>query len=130
MKLDHIGIAVRSIEEAASAYRLMGFTVQETVTLNDQGVRVAVLPAGESRIELLEPTNSNSVIQKFLERRGEGIHHVCFRVADLERKLDELKRGGAQILDQVPDRGYENRRVAFVHPKGTHGALIELVEDA
>jgi len=129
MKLDHVGIAVRSIEEAASIYRLIGLVVQETVTLNEQGVRVAVIPAGESRIELLEPIGSNSVIHKFLERRGEGIHHVCFRVANLEQKLEELRGRGAQILDHVSDRGYENRRVAFVNPKHTHGTLIELVED-
>ncbi len=129
MKLDHVGIAVRSIEEAASIYRLIGLVVQETVTLNEQGVRVAVIPAGESRIELLEPIGSNSVIHKFLERRGEGIHHVCFTVANLEQKLEELRGRGAQILDHVSDRGYENRRVAFVNPKDTHGALIELVED-
>ena len=129
MKLDHIGIAVSSLEEALRTYQLLGFHAEDIVTIDEQKIRVAILPAGESRIELLEPTTDSSVIQRFLERRGQGIHHLCFRVANLEQKLNELKLTSVQVLDQLPCRGYENRRVVFLHPKTTEGVLIELVEE-
>jgi methylmalonyl-CoA/ethylmalonyl-CoA epimerase len=128
MKLDHIGIAVRSIEEALRTYQSLGFQVEDIVTIEEQKVRVAILPTGESQIELLEPTDDNSLIQEFLEKKGQGIHHLCFNVENLEQKVNELKKTNVQILDQIPCRGYENRKVAFLHPKTTHGVLIELVE--
>jgi methylmalonyl-CoA/ethylmalonyl-CoA epimerase len=129
MKLDHIGIAVDSIEEALKTYQSIGFHVEDIVTISEQKVRLAILPIGESRIELLEPTGANSVIQKFLKEKGQGIHHLCFEVENLEQKVNELKQTGVLILDQVPCRGYEDRKVAFLHPKTTHGVLIELVEE-
>ena len=129
MKLDHIGIAVFSIEKVLRTYQSIGFPVEDIVTIPEQKVRVAVLPAGESRIELLEPTDDSSVIHKFLEKEGQGIHHLCFRVQNLEQKVNELKQTSIQVIDQVPCRGYENRKVAFLHPKTTHGVLIELVEE-
>jgi len=129
MKLDHIGIAVSSLEEALRTYQLLGFSAEDIVTIDEQKVRVAILPAGESRIELLEPTTDSSVIQKFLEERGQGIHHICFRVANLEQKLNELKLTSVQVLDPLPGVGYENRRVIFLHPRTTAGVLIELVEE-
>ena len=129
MKLDHIGIAVGSIEEALKTYQSLGFHVEDIVTIPEQKVRLAILPIGESRIELLESTGANSVIQRFLEKKGQGIHHLCFEVENLEQKVNELKQTSVLILDQVPCQGYGDRKVAFLHPKTTHGVLIELVEE-
>jgi methylmalonyl-CoA epimerase len=130
MTLDHIGIAVNSIEEALKSFHTgLGFSVEEIVTIEQQKVRVAVLPSGESRMELLEPTGATSPIQKFLTKRGEGVHHLCFKVGNLEEKLRELREGEIQVLDSVPCLGLENRKVVFLHPKSTHGVLIELVEE-
>jgi methylmalonyl-CoA/ethylmalonyl-CoA epimerase len=129
MKLDHIGIAVSSLDEALQTYKSLGFHVEDIVTLEEQKVRVAILPAGEGRIELLEPTADDSVIRKFLETKSQGVHHLCFKVESLEEKLKQLKLTSVQVLDQVPCRGYEGRKVAFLHPKTTQGVLIELVEE-
>src|SRR5262249_9226955 len=129
MKLDHIGIAVFSLDEALQTYKSLGFHVEDIVTLEEQKVRVAILPTGEGRIELLEPTADDSVIRKFLEKKSQGVHHLCFKVDSLEEKLEQLKLTNVQVLDQVPCRGYEERKVAFLHPKTTHGVLIELVEE-
>ena len=130
MTLDHIGIAVSSIEEALKSYQTgLGFSVRDIVTLDHQKVRVAVLPSGESRIELLEPTGTASPIQKFLNKRGEGVHHLCFKVGNLEEKLRELRESAIQVLDSVPCLGLESRKIVFLHPKSTHGVLIELVEE-
>jgi methylmalonyl-CoA/ethylmalonyl-CoA epimerase len=126
MKLDHIGIAVSSIEEALRTYQSLGFQVEDIVTIEEQKVRLAILPTGESQIELLEPTDDSSLIRRFLEKKGEGIHHLCFKVENLAQKVSELNNTN----DQIPCRGYENRKVAFLHPKTTHGVLIELVEEA
>jgi methylmalonyl-CoA epimerase len=129
MKLDHIGIAVHSIDQALKTYHSsLGFFVKDIAIIKDQGVRLAILPAGESNIELLEPTQEDSPIQRFLAEKGEGIHHLCFRVEHLEEKLQELQKTTIRILDRVPCLGYEDRKVAFLHPKTTHGVLIELVE--
>lgn len=130
MKLDHIGIAVSSIEEALRTYQSLGFQIADIVTIEEQKVRLAILPTGESQIELLEPTDDSSLIKRFLEKKGEGIHHLCFKVENLAQKVSELNNTNIQILDQIPCRGYENRKVAFLHPKTTHGVLIELVEEA
>jgi methylmalonyl-CoA/ethylmalonyl-CoA epimerase len=129
MKLDHIGIAVSSLEDALRTYQSLGFHVEDIITIEEQKVRVAILPAGESQIELLEPTADSSVIQKFLETKGQGVHHLCFKVKSLEKKLSELKMTSVQVLDQVPCLGYEGRKVAFLYPKTTQGVLIELVEE-
>src|SRR5215471_17314626 len=101
MKLDHIGVAVRSIEQAVRTFQLLGFSAKETISIQEQGVRVAVLPAGESRIELLEPLGDQSIIQKFLDSKGEGIHHLCFCVQNLAQKLDELSGTDLRIVDQL-----------------------------
>ena len=131
MKLDHVGIAVRSIQDALKAYELqLGLNVAEILDIEDQKVRVAILPSGESRIELLEPTSADSPIQKFLDRRGEGIHHLCFCVQDLEKKLEELRTGSVQLIESSFGRGVGDRKIAFLHPKSTHGVLIELVEQS
>jgi methylmalonyl-CoA mutase, C-terminal domain len=130
MKLDHIGIAVNSLERALQTYAdQLGFSVEEIVTIPDQGVKVAVFPCGESRIELLEPTDCDSPIHRFLEKRGEGIHHLCFKVDDIEKKLTQLKSTPIKLLGETPCLGLENRKISFLHPKSTHGVLIELVEE-
>src|SRR5688572_21910208 len=129
MKLDHVGIAVHSIDEALRTYQQrLGFAVHEIVVIDEQKVRVAVLPAGDSRIELLEPTAPDSPIQKFLEKRGEGVHHLCFQVENIQRKIEELKFASLQLISMSSENGLEGRRIAFLHPKSTHGVLIELVE--
>ena len=130
MKLDHVGIAVRSLEDSFQAYvSQLGFQVSDIVSIEEQGVRVAILPSGESRIELLEPTRNTSPIFRFLEKRGEGIHHLCFKVPDIEKELDRLKSTSMKLLNEAPCLGFENRRIAFLHPSSTHGVLIELVEE-
>ena len=130
MKLDHVGIAVISIPEALKTYEgQLGFSIKEIITIEDQKVRIAVLPCGESRIELLEPTAADSPIQTFLSKKGEGIHHLCFQVDDIELRLKELRASSIQLLNETPCLGLEGRKIAFLHPKSTHGVLIELVED-
>ena len=130
MKLDHVGIAVRSLKLALETYKdQLGFELHEIVTIEEQGVKVAVLPCGESCIELLEPTRSDSPISRFLEKRGEGVHHLCFRVEEIDRKLDELKSSPIKLLNETPCLGLKDRKIAFLHPQSTHGVLIELVEE-
>lgn len=129
MKLDHVGIAVHSLDDALQTYqRRLGFTLHEVVLIEEQKVRVAVLPAGDSRIELMEPTASDSPIQRFLEKRGEGVHHLCFQVEDIRRKIEELLSASLQLIPMSSDSGLEGRKIAFLHPKSTNGVLIELVE--
>jgi len=124
MKIDHIGIAVKSISDAVKVYeQAMG--LQEVA---DQGVRVAMLHIGESGIELLEPTRPDSPIEKFMSKRGEGIHHIAVRVDDIEQALERVKASGVRVIDSAPRRGAYNTRVAFIHPSSTHGVLLELVE--
>jgi methylmalonyl-CoA/ethylmalonyl-CoA epimerase len=128
MKLDHIGIAVYSIAAALKTYELLGFSLREIIDIEEQKVRVAVLPSGESCIELMEPTAADSPIQKFLEKRGEGIHHLCFQVENIERKIEELQANSLQLVSAASGTGLGRRNIAFLHPRSTHGALIELVE--
>jgi methylmalonyl-CoA/ethylmalonyl-CoA epimerase len=130
MKLDHVGIAVRSLQHALETYKdYLGFELHEIVTIEEQGVKVAVLPCGESCIELLEPTRSDSPISRFLEKRGEGVHHLCFRVEEIDRKLVQLKSSSIKLLNETPCLGLKDRKIAFLHPQSTHGVLIELVEE-
>ncbi|HEX4999529.1 MAG TPA: methylmalonyl-CoA epimerase [Terriglobia bacterium] len=129
MKIDHIGIAVRSLEEALKLYRdVMGMAVSGYDDVADQGVRVAMLPAGDSRIELLEPLGDNSPIEKFMARRGEGIHHIAISVDNIENALARLKAAGVRLIDETPKQGAHGSRIAFVHPSANHGVLLELVE--
>lgn len=130
MKIDHIGIAVRDIEQALQVYQVaLGLPVDDVVEVPDQQVRVAFLPAGESNIELVQPTVADSGTARFIEKRGEGIHHICVQVDDIDATLAQLKAHGVPLIDQEPRAGAHGR-VAFVHPKGTHGVLLELVEHA
>ena len=128
-RLDHVGIAVRSLDKALRPYvDGLGLSVDGTEEVAGERVRVAFLPVGETRIELLEPTAEDSPIARFIQRRGEGIHHLCFQVADLEAALERLKKAGVPLVDESPRAGAGGSRIAFVHPRGTGGVLIELTE--
>ena len=130
MKIDHIGIATRGIQEAITFYRdVLGLEVTETEEVPDQKVRVAMLPVGESRIELLEATAADSPIARFLEKRGPGIHHIAVRVDDIHVALADLKQNGARLIDEQPRPGAGGCLVAFVHPSSTGGVLLELVQN-
>jgi lactoylglutathione lyase/methylmalonyl-CoA/ethylmalonyl-CoA epimerase len=129
MKIDHIGIAVKSLAQAAKVYEdAIGLKVSGYDQVDEQGVRVAMLNIGESRIELLEPTGPESPIEKFMGKRGEGIHHIAVAVDDIEKTLDQLKAAGVRLVDQVPRQGAHNTRIAFIHPSSMHGVLLELVQ--
>ncbi|HZH62602.1 MAG TPA: methylmalonyl-CoA epimerase [Metabacillus sp.] len=128
-KIDHIGIAVHSIEDALLFYKdILQLTYLGTEEVNSQQVRVAFLSAGETKIELLEPMSSNSPIAKFLQKKGEGIHHVAFGVHDLSARLVELKMKGIPLIDEVPREGAANSQIAFIHPKAAKNVLVELCE--
>lgn len=129
MKIEHIGIATRSLDEALLFWRdALGLEVVHTEVVAEQKVRVAMLPVGEPRIELLEPTADDSPVAKFLEKRGAGIHHVAVRVDDIRAALARLKESGARLIDEAPRVGANNCLVAFVHPSSAGGVLLELVE--
>jgi methylmalonyl-CoA/ethylmalonyl-CoA epimerase len=129
IRIDHLGIAVRSLGEATKVWEALGFTVEAVHDVPSEKVKTAFLPIGESHLELLEPTDPASVIAKFLEKRA-GLHHVCVLVEDLEATLADLKARGVQLIDEKPRVGAGGCRVAFVHPKATGGVLLELKEDA
>jgi methylmalonyl-CoA/ethylmalonyl-CoA epimerase len=126
-KLDHIGIAVRSIA-ASTIYQVLGLEIDHIETVETQGVRTAFLPVGDSSIELVEPMSDTSPISKFLEKRGEGIHHICLRVDDLEAHLARLKEQGFDLVNETPVPGAQGCRVAFLHRSAGNGVLIELSE--
>jgi methylmalonyl-CoA/ethylmalonyl-CoA epimerase len=129
MKINHLGIATKGIDEALKFWAdSLGLENIHTETVEDQKVRVAMLPVGESRIELLEPTSDDSPISKFLEKRGGGIHHIAVEVDDIEKALEKLRSQGARLIDEKPRIGAEGCLVAFVHPGSTGGVLLELVE--
>ncbi len=129
MIIEHIGIAVTSLAEATRTYQdCLDLAASDYDEVKDQGVRVAMLPIGESRIEFLEPTSPDSPIAKFMAKRGPGIHHLAIRVDNIEQSLERFKKAGARLIDQVPRQGAHNTRVAFVHPSAMNGVLLELVE--
>jgi len=128
LKVDHLGIAVRSLAEAVKAYEALGFAVEASHDVPTEKVRTAFLPVGESHLELLEPTEPSSVIARFLEKRS-GIHHICIAVPDIDAALAELKSHGATVLDDRPRPGAGGSRVAFVHPRSAEGVLLELKEE-
>jgi methylmalonyl-CoA/ethylmalonyl-CoA epimerase len=123
--LDHIGIAVRSIE-TARIYEDLGLEVDHVETVASQGVKTAFLSVGDSRLELLEPTGESSPVAKFIEKRGEGVHHLCFRVDDIDAELERLKAKGYRLINEAPVPGAHGCRVAFLHPSAGSGVLIEL----
>ncbi len=129
MKIEHIGIATRGIDEALRFWRdALGLSVVHVEEVAEQGVRVAMLPVGEPRVELLEPTGPDSPVAKFLEKRGPGIHHIAIRVDDIRAALRRLEQGGARLIDETPRVGAGGCLVAFVHPSSAGGVLLELVE--
>lgn len=129
MKIDHIGIATRGIEDAITFYRdALGLAIGDTEEVAEQKVRVAMLPIGESRIELLEATSEDSPLTRFLEKRGPGIHHIAVQVDDIRDALANLRQRGARLIDEEPRQGAGGCLVAFVHPSSTGGVLLELVQ--
>lgn len=129
MKLDHIGIAVRSLDDALRFYHdALGFQVSGIEEVSAEQVRVAMLPLGDTRIELLEATAPDSTVARFVERRGEGIHHIAVAVADLDAHLQRLEAAGVQVLPGKGSYGAGGHRYAFLHPASCGGVLVELVE--
>lgn len=129
-KIAHVGIAVRSIAEARKFWEALGLRVSEIEEVPGEGVRVAMIPCGESRIELLEPTGEGSPVAAFLARRGEGIHHLCLGSDDVAADDAALRAAGFQVLRPEPTPGAGGSRVQFVHPRSAHGVLVELAEPA
>ncbi len=128
-KVDHLGIAVRSLEAALAFYRdAAGLAVAHVEEVPDQRVKVAMIPVGDTRIELLEPTDPESPVAKSIESRGEGLHHVAFLVDDIEAALAQLAATGVRLIDATPRQGAGGARIAFVHPKSSFGVLYELCQ--
>lgn len=125
-RIDHIGIAVESIAEAKKTYEALGLTVESVEEVPAEGVRVAMIRCGESRIELLEPTSGDSPVAKFLAKRGPGMHHLCLASDDVRADDARLRQGGFHVLRDEPTRGAGGHEVQFVHPKSTGGVLLEL----
>ncbi len=127
--IDHIGIAVKNIDEALKLYTEgLSLTIEGSEVVESQKVKVAFIPLGESRIELLESTAPDGNIAKFIEAKGEGIHHLALKVDNIEKALEELAAKGYQLIDKVPRVGAGGHKIAFVHPKSTKGVLLELSE--
>ena len=126
--IDHLGIAVKSVAAAKSFYEKLGLTVSPEETVEHEKVRLVMVPVGESRLELLEPTSDDSTIAKFIAKRGEGLHHVCLRVPDLAAAVDKLKKDGVRLVSDDIKQGAGGHRYVFVHPASAGGVLLELVE--
>lgn len=126
--LAHVGVAVRSIEEAISIWGKLGFRHTETENLGSMHLKIAYLEAGGTVIELLEPTSAESPVGRFLERRGGGIHHLAYTVADLEAALTQAAAQGLELIDRTPRSGGHGMKVAFLHPRSLGGVLVELCE--
>lgn len=128
-RIDHIGVAVEDIETALRPYvEGLGLELAAVEEVPTEGVRVAMLPVGETKVELLEPTTEGSAIARHLERRGPGVHHIAYAVDDVGAALERLRAAGVRLIDEEPRVGAGGTRVAFVHPKGFSGVLVELVE--
>jgi methylmalonyl-CoA/ethylmalonyl-CoA epimerase len=127
-KLDHIGIAVEDLDSAIQTYEKLGFAVESVDDVPGFGVKVAFLPMASGNVELVQPVKDDSAMAKYLEKKGEGIHHLCFEVYDIRAELNRLEAAGVQLVDKVPRTGAHGTLVAFLHPKSTGGVLIELAE--
>ena len=128
-KINHIGIAVVSIDEAVKLYTdVLGLKVQDIEEVADQKVKTAIIPVGDTKIELIESTDPEGPIGKFIEKQGEGLHHVAFEVGNIEEALGDVVGKGVPLIDQNPRGGVENTKIAFLHPKGTRRVLTEFVE--
>jgi methylmalonyl-CoA/ethylmalonyl-CoA epimerase len=129
-KIEHLGIAVSSIDETVKTFEtLLGTSCYKTEEVVSEGVRTAFLMIGESKIELLEATNPESPIARFLDKKGRGIHHIAFEVEDIDAELVRLTSEGFQLIHQTPKDGADNKRIAFLHPSSTEGVLIELCQE-
>ena len=129
MKVDHIGIATPTIDEGLAVWRdALGFTPDSMEEVAEQGVKVCMLPVGDTHVELLEPLSAESAVGKFLAKRGPGIHHIAIEVRDINASLAELKQKGARLIDETPRVGARGCLVAFIHPSSTNGVLLELVQ--
>jgi len=128
--LDHLGIAVRSLADARTIYEKLGLSLSPEEVVPGESVRVVMVSVGETRLELLEPTSEDSVIAKFIAKRGEGLHHVSIRVPDLNAAIQKLKSGGTRLVSNEIKIGAGGHRYVFIHPSSTSGVLIELVESA
>lgn len=128
-KIEHIGVAVKDIEKTAGFYEdILGLEKMSVETVKDQGVKIAFFKIGETKIELLEPLNENSPIAKYIDKKGEGIHHMAIEVEDIEAKIVDMKGKGARFIGDKPTKGADNMKIIFVHPKSTDGVLLELCE--
>jgi methylmalonyl-CoA/ethylmalonyl-CoA epimerase len=129
-KIEHIGIAVNNLQEAIQTYeQLLGTPCYKLEEVQSEGVKTAFFQVGESKIELLEATNENSPIAKFIAKKGEGIHHIAFDVTDIEASMKDLAGKGFQLLNEAPKSGADNKLVAFLHPKSANGVLVELCQE-
>jgi methylmalonyl-CoA epimerase len=129
-EIDHLGVAVRSLAEAKKFYETLGLQVMPEEVVEGEKVRIAMVPVGESRIELLEPTSPDSTIAKFLEKRGPGLHHIALQVTNLVERVEELKAAGTRLINEEVQIGAGGHMYVFVHPSSTGGVLLELVEEA
>ena len=129
-KINHIGIAVNSIDKAIPLYiDALGLKVKDIEVVSDQKAKTAIIPVGDSKIELIESTDPESTIAKYIENRGEGLHHLALEVSSIENALELLLNKGVALVDEHPRKGVENTKIVFLHPKGTNRVLLELVED-
>ena len=129
-KIEHIGIAVKNLEEANKVYSsLFGTEPYKEEGVESEGVKTSFFKAGPNKIELLEATNSESAIAKSIEKRGEGVHHIAFAVDDIKAEMQRLQNEGFRLLNEEPKSGADNKLVAFLHPKNTHGVLVELCQE-
>jgi len=129
-KVEHIGIAVRSLDDSNLLFeKLLGKSHYKIEDVASEGVKTSFFKSGPNKIELLEATRSDSPIAKFIEKKGEGIHHIAFAVNDIHKEINRLKREGFTVLNETPKKGADNKLVAFLHPKTTNGVLIELCQD-
>ncbi len=128
LKIDHIGIAVKDLEKALEFYEALGMKAEGTEVVEEQKVRVAFLPTGDSEIELLESTSPDGPIAKHIEKKGEGIQHLALRVENIEEAIADLMEKGVRMIDEKPRYGAGGAKIAFVHPKSTNGILLELTE--
>jgi methylmalonyl-CoA/ethylmalonyl-CoA epimerase len=130
MKLEHVGIAVKSLEQSIEGWKKMGgFKSVEITQVDSQKVKVAIIDTGDVKVELIEPLSENSSIARFLEKKGEGLHHLCFEVADIKSVLLSLKRAGIKLIDESPREGAFGKEVAFIHPSSAGGVLVEISEE-
>ena len=129
LKVEHIGIAVKNFKDSVPLFeKLFNTACYKEETVESEKVNTAFFQKGESKIELLESVDSDGIIAKFIDRKGEGIHHIAFEVADIEAEMERLKKEGFELLNEKPKRGADNKLVCFLHPRGTNGVLIELCQ--